>query len=76
MYKFLKNVLKNVINQNNYYIKDSFDLKNQLKNITIPDKHILISLDVVSLYTNIPIELAISTITKNEQKLKNLPTFH
>lgn len=76
MYKFLKNVLKNVINQNNYYIKDSFDLKNQLKNITIPDKHILISLDVVSLYTNIPIELAISTITKNEQKLKKLPTFH
>ena len=67
--KFLKNILQNIVNQNNYYIKDSVDFKNKIKNINIPNEYTLISLDVVSLYTSIPIALAKEIITKKFDKI-------
>lgn len=59
--KYIGNVLKNII-LDKYNIKNSLELKNKLENITINDDEILISLDVVSLFTNIPIHLAINNI--------------
>ena len=44
-----------------YNIKNSIELKNRLKKIELEEDDTLISLDVVSLFTNIPIYLAIKT---------------
>jgi len=44
------------------HIDNSFDLVKKLKNIQIDDEFSLISLDVVSLITNIPIELALKSV--------------
>lgn len=41
------------------HIQNSFEMVKKLKDIEIEDNHKLISLDVVSLFTNIPIDLAI-----------------
>ena len=60
--KFLAGVLGNVINKNAYYIKDSFQFADYIKNITLPNDHILVSFDMVSMFTNIPVELALQTI--------------
>ena len=52
-------------NDNRYFIKDSFDLARLLQNTPIPDNHILISLDVTSLFTNIPRDL-VKTIVRSK----------
>ena len=46
------------------YIRDSADLLNKIKNLQISPRAILASLDVVSLYTNIPHEEGISSVHK------------
>ena len=68
--KFLKNILSNIAYKNEYYIKDSFHFKQKLKNIQIPEEYILISLDLISLYTNIPISLATKIINKKWNNIK------
>ena len=68
--KFLKNILQNIINKNNHYIKDSVDFKEKIKNICLPKDYLLISLDVVSLYTNIPLTLAKEVIRKKWDEIK------
>jgi len=39
-------------------------LTEKLNNVNISDKHVLISLDVISLFTNIPLDLAIESVSK------------
>ncbi|XP_044756970.1 uncharacterized protein LOC123315369 [Coccinella septempunctata] len=60
--KFIANTLSKATNTNKYYIKNSFHLKKSLKDIKIQNNQRLYSLDVKSLYTNIPIDLAIQAI--------------
>lgn len=67
---FLTDSLSNVIGKNKHYIKDSWHLKKLLKDIVIPENHILISLDVISLYTSIPTQLAKDIITKRWDEIK------
>lgn len=47
-----------------YNIKNSFDFVDFIQEVTLPEKHILISLDVVSLFTNIPKQLVVDIVTK------------
>ncbi|XP_044760307.1 uncharacterized protein LOC123317762 [Coccinella septempunctata] len=67
--KYMANILSKVTNTNPYYIKNSFHLKESLKNIKIQNDHRLYSLDVKSLYTNIPIDLTKQAIEKNWEKI-------
>jgi len=50
-------------------LNNSFDLVQNLKDIQVDDDYILISLDVVSLFTNICIDLAIESVSKRRQFL-------
>lgn len=47
-----------------FYIKDSFHLFNMLTGLKLPDNSCLCSLDVVSLFTNVPLELTLKGISK------------
>lgn len=72
-YKLAKHVgriLKNLI-MDDFNIKNSLELKNKLEKLSLEKDEILISLDVVSLFTNIPIHLAISNIMEQWNKLQN-----
>jgi len=55
---FLHKILIKDIPATDSHLNNSFDLVQKLKDIQIDD-YILISLDVISLFTNIPIDLAI-----------------
>ena len=72
MAKYLKDKLTPYI-CNEYCIKDTFNFVTELNTLKYTNKHI-ISFDVVSLYTNIPlkqtIELAVNTILRNEPNFK------
>ena len=46
------------------YIKNSFDLINKIKGKKVPYDHKLISLDVKSLFTNVPLDLVIQSLDK------------
>ena len=45
-------------------VPNSYELNNKLSNVHIEDDYTLISLDVVSLFTNIPLELAVDSVSK------------
>lgn len=55
----LHNIISGSLPHNNTSIKDSFQLTKELKNVSVPNGYKLISLDVVSLFTNVPSDLAI-----------------
>ncbi|XP_075163076.1 uncharacterized protein LOC142235701 [Haematobia irritans] len=68
--KYIGTILKNIILEK-YNIKNSLELKVKLDNIYLDEDDILISLDVVSLFTNIPIHLAIKYIMTKWESLQN-----
>lgn len=47
---------------NNMYITDSFQLAEKFNNFQLPVGYIIVSFDVVSLFTNIPLTLLINSI--------------
>jgi len=62
---FLHNILFKSIPKANSYIKNSFELVEKLKRLHITDEYKLISLDVKSLFTNVPMQIAVDCV--NEQ---------
>lgn len=68
---FLHDILfKNLPNPNSH-IENSFALTKKLNNMFLDDHYELISLDVVSLFTNVPLELVTSGIAKRWHFIKN-----
>lgn len=46
-------------------VKNSIELVEELKKVAVPDNHVLISLDVTSLFTNIPKDLVLKIIDED-----------
>lgn len=70
--KFLSDILQKAYNNNNeYYIRDSFQFSERFNNTRLPENFVLISLDVVSLFTNIPLHLCLNSIDKKWNRIKN-----
>ncbi|XP_067205235.1 uncharacterized protein [Linepithema humile] len=72
---FLHNVLHNSIPKPDSHIKNSFQLIDMLKDKIIDDDTDLVSLDVVSLFTNVPSELAIAGIVNRWPIISNNTLF-
>lgn len=71
--KYLANILSQAFeNETTYNIKDTFSFVNQVNGLQLQDNYVLISLDVVSLFTNIPLPLILKII---EQKWHNIEKF-
>lgn len=58
-------IKKAYIFENNFSIKNSYELINSIKDIPIPDTAKFASLDIVNLYTNIPIKETVTIIRNN-----------
>lgn len=57
-------ILSKSYNKNNrYYISDSFQFSEFINNFELPYGYVLVSFDVVSLFTNIPLQLLIDSIS-------------
>ena len=53
--KYIANILKAYVKDANNNAKNSITLSNYIRNVPIADDEIMVSFDVTSLYTNIPI---------------------
>ncbi|XP_036320814.1 uncharacterized protein LOC118735267 [Rhagoletis pomonella] len=71
--KFIGQTLKEIVSHE-YNVHNSFQLKDRLKNIRIEEDEILISFDVVSLFTNIPVQFAIRIIMEQWTSLQRHTT--
>lgn len=60
--KYLTTILKKLTKNSIYNVKDSIEFKAKLRTINIKETERMISLDVVSLFPSIPVDLAIKTI--------------
>lgn len=69
--KFLSNTISNVLGNSEYHVKDSWQFCEFIKKQIVPNNHIIMSLDVTSLYTNIPTNLAIECINNKWPEITN-----
>ena len=61
---FVHKLLQPIAQQQKSYLKDTTDLVNHIENTKVPADAILVSIDVTSLYTNIPQEEGIHTVCR------------
>ena len=59
--RFLQKIFQS-LKSNKSSVKNSFDFKNKIQNLKIREEEILVSFDVESLYTNVPVEFTINLI--------------
>ncbi|XP_044751669.1 uncharacterized protein LOC123311665 [Coccinella septempunctata] len=72
--KLMHDILSKVLSTSPYNVKNSIQAKEIIKNIVVPKGYILISLDVVSLFTNISKDLVIRVAHKRWNYIKNFTT--
>ena len=75
--KYLTNILQPLTNKSQHKLQSTETFINKLKTIQIPDNNKLVSFDVKSLFTSIPLELALvctETVITNTTDVLQLPT--
>lgn len=70
--KFVSNILKGINSNSKYNVRDAIYFKNRIKNIEIEEDEIMVSFDVVNLFPNIPINLALNTIKDSWDRINAL----
>nr|CAI5863910.1 unnamed protein product [Callosobruchus analis] len=64
--KFITNILTLSYNiDNEFYIKDSFSFITFINDYKLPPGYVIVSFDVVSLFTNLPLDVIIESLTRN-----------
>lgn len=70
---FLGKIFNKMINtcfaQSGYHLKDSYQAKQQIDQAIVHENQVLVSFDVVSMYTNIPTSLAFDIVFTQHKKL-------
>jgi len=61
---FLQKMISSGVQSATSCIENSFQLVERLRGVKLDNRHVLLSLDVVSLFTNIPLDLAIDSVVK------------
>lgn len=68
---FLSVILNKTVGMSRTSVKNSIDFKNKIANIVLPNNYIILSLDVVSLFTNIDSNLVLELLDKRWIEIKN-----
>lgn len=69
--KYLISSLRPLYNNNQYNVKNSFDFKELMDSIILKPTDVLCSFDVIALFTNIPIKLAIQECNERWSEIEN-----
>lgn len=69
--KYLSKLINYAFDKDEFYTKNSFEIVTHLQGFQIPPNYVLVSLDVVSLFTNIPTDLTIKILTERWDSIKD-----
>ena len=69
--RMIDHILQPHVRSMNSYIRDSIDFINKIRQTEIPKEALLVTMDVTSLYTNIPHQLIRDTVTKKLNQTPN-----
>lgn len=68
---YITNILTNAYDCNNeYFVKDSFQISQILNKMKLPSDYVLASLDVISLFSNVYLEITLKSIEKNWERIR------
>lgn len=76
MAKFITNILSRVFIEDGFHVKNSISFVNKIREIDIDENEIMISFDVVSMFTNIPILLMIQLIGIRRSEIQKHSGIH
>ena len=62
--RFIDYFLQPIVIKSKYFIQDTFSFISKIKNLCVNNNSYLVTIDIKSLYTNIPIDGAINSITQ------------
>ncbi|GBP03619.1 hypothetical protein EVAR_91306_1 [Eumeta japonica] len=68
--KYISGILKKINNDSKYNVKDSLQFKDRIRDLNLDSDDRLISLDVVSLFPSIPVDLARQIIESKWDKIR------
>lgn len=68
--KYMNDILKKIVNNEKYNVKNSYEFKKFIDETRVPDDHILVSFDVVSLYTNTDIDEVTNILKRKWPEIK------
>jgi len=71
---FLADILGKVVGKSEHHVKNSRDLATELQDLTIDEDEMLNSHEVVSLFTNVPVDKALEVIKQKLQEDQNWRT--
>ena len=72
--KYMSTIIRRILGHTIHDTPDSFKLASELRQVTIPPGHIIVSFDVISMFTNIPTDLVFNIINERWDELKTLTT--
>ena len=64
-------IFKNSLSKSDYNVKNSWKFQKIIATKTIPDGHVMISLDVVAMFSNIPLDLVKKAVLNRWIKVKS-----
>lgn len=71
----LTNILTTAYDTNNdFYVKDSFQFSQFVNNHQLPDNYVIASFDVVSLFTNLPLDVILSSLENKWELISSYTT--
>lgn len=74
--QFLSRIFNQLIGITPYCAIDSFTVAEQLKQMIVPPGHIMVSFDVVSMFTSIPKDLVIQIVNERHEELTHITTLN
>ena len=74
--KYMSDIIRRILGNTQYDAIDSFKLASRLRQISVPDDHILVSFGVINMFTNIPTNLVLQLIDERWNELKELTTLN
>ncbi|XP_055591158.1 uncharacterized protein LOC129743207 [Uranotaenia lowii] len=72
--RYLTDILNNIVGKTEYHVKNSFVFAEDISKVRIPEGCVMFSLDVVSLYANVPAENAYDFIEDQWHRLRKYTT--
>ena len=69
--EYFNMILKNSLTKSNYTVKNSWEFNNIIVTKTVPDGPVMISLDVVAMFPNIPLYLVKKSVSNAWIKVKS-----